>query len=293
MKKLKSILDRLAQKVTGLLDRIKGTGVGSFVFRVIEELGRDNASDMAAGIAYYSVLSIFPLLLGIIAVLGLFLPSQNVQSQIFDFAEQYLPGSIQLIEENVSSVIRLRGALGAISIFGLFWTGSAIFEAIGRVMNTAWGIPKKRNFFNRKIIVLTMAVSTGILFLLSMAVNTLSSIIPNSDIPVIDLFSGILGRIVGIVLIFFIFALLLKIVPNTKTYWRHVLPGALFTTVLFEIARAAFTYYLANFAGYDKVYGSLAAVIILVIWIYFSAFILIIGTEFTSEYSRVRDKVKR
>lgn len=272
------------------MERIKKNPAAAFVFSIAEEIGRDNAGDMAAGIAYYAMLSVFPLLLGVIAALGLFLPSEQVQTYIFDFANQYLPGSVQVVQENVENVIRLRGALGVISIIGLFWTGSAIFEALGRVINRAWNIKGQRPFFIRKIRILLMSFSTGILFLLSMAASTFSSLVPEMDLPVIRSLTALLAWLLGLLLLFFVFSLLLKFIPNTKTYWKDVWPGAAFTTVLFEMARRIFTYYLSNFASYDRVYGSLAAIIILLVWIYFSAFILIIGVEFTSEYARLRNR---
>ncbi len=292
MKMLKTLVSQLSRKANDYINHVKGYPFISFIFRIIDKIGKDNAGDLAAGIAYYSVLSVFPLLLGGIAMVGLFLPSETVQVNIFNFAEQYLPGSTQLVQNNVSSVIKLRGTLGIISILGLLWTGSAIFSALSRVINIAWGIKTFRPFFKEKARIFLISFSTGIIFLISMAANALGSVIPKVNIQVLDFLSGLTGRAVGFILLFFVFILLFKFLPNARTYWRYIWPGALLTAAIFEIARSVFIFYLANFAGYNKIYGSLAAVIILLVWIYFSAFIFIIGTEFTSEYSRVRLKPK-
>jgi len=292
MKKVRSIVGNISRKVQGFVQHIKKYPAAAFILRVAEGLGRDNAGDMSASIAYYSFLALFPLLLGVIAVLGLFLPSETVQTYIFDFSEHYLPSSIQLIQDNVNLVIQMRGPLGIISILGLFWTGSAIFEAIGRVINTAWDIHKPRPFFIRKIRVGLMSFSTGILFLLSMAANALSSFINQFSLLVANSLASAAVRILALILLFLVFVMLFKFMPNTKTSWRYLWPGAVFTTLLFEAARTTFIYYLANFSGYDKVYGSLTALVILLVWIYISAFIMIIGTEFTSEYDRTRRGIK-
>ena len=282
----------LSRKLHSFIQRIKKIPWIAFIFRIAEELGKDNAGDMAASIAYYAFLSIFPLLLGIIAVLGIFLPSETVQTYIFDYAEQYLPNSIQIIERNIDMIIEARGTLGVVSIIGLFWTGSAIFEAIGRAVNRAWNITKKRPYFIRKLRILLMSFSTGILFLISMAANTFSSIIPRIDLPVLDSLAIIVVRLTGFILLFIVITLLFRYMPNTKTSWRYIWPGAIFTTILFELARSIFTFYLSNFASYDMVYGSLAAIVILLVWIYFSALIFIIGAEFSSEFTRLRSRAQ-
>jgi membrane protein len=253
----------------------------AFIIRVADKIGKDNAGDMAAGIAYYAFLAVFPLLLGVIALLGLFLPSETVRTQIFDFFQGYFPGSAELIERNIDSIIASRGAIGIISIILLLWTGSAIFGALGRVINKAWNVQKYRPFYIRKPGELAMALSIGLLFLLSMAAAAFSSVV-----PALDSLAMIASRIAAFVLLFITVALLYKFMPNTKTSWRCIWLGAILAAVLFEIARTAFAFFLSNFATYDIVYGSLEAVIVLLVWIYLSAFILIIGAEFSYEYGR-------
>ena len=76
-----------------------------------------------------------------------------------------------------------------------------------------------------------------------------------------------------------------------QTYWRHIWPGALLAAVLFELARTLLIFYLENFANYQLVYGSIASIIVLLVWIYYSAFIMILGAEFTYQYGRMRYSV--
>ena len=87
---------------------------------------------------------------------------------------------------------------------------------------------------------------------------------------------------------FLIFLMVYRFVPNTKTYWRYVWPGALVAAVLFEVAKSLFVWYLDNLAIYNQVYGSLTSVIVLLLWIYVSSLILILGAELSSEYGRLR-----
>jgi membrane protein len=287
--KLRSFTRRLQGNVRRLGER----PAISFVINIIKELGEDGAGDMAGSIAYYAILSIFPLLLGVIALLGLFLPSETVQDQVFDFANQYLPGSNEFVKNNIDRIIEFRNSLGLFALFGLFWTGSAIFGAIGRVINRAWGIYKYRPFYIRKLRDIMLALGTSIIFFLSMASTVFASLIPVIDLPVLELLGAIAGWTAGVAFIFTAFLLLYKFMPNTKTSWRYVWPAAVFSTLLFEIATTAFTFYLTNFASYDIVYGSVAVVIILLVWIYISAFIIILGAEFASEYVKLRQDTNR
>lgn len=254
----------------------------------VQGLGRKDASDMASSIAYYALLSMFPLLLGIIALLGLFLPSATVQRELFTFFEHYLPASVDIITENISRIIELRGTLGILSLLGLFWSCSAIFGAIGRAVNRAWGISQSRPFYFRKLRDLSIALGTSTLFFLSLGLTTVLLLLPAVELPLGSGLTVIISHSLAILLMLSTFLLLYKYMPNTQLAWRNVWPGALLATSLFEINRAVFNLYLTRFANYELVYGSIASIIVLLVWVYFSAFILILGAEFSSEYAEMK-----
>ena len=192
------------------------------------------------------------------------------------------------------SIVKLRGVVGVLSIVVLFWSASAMFSAISLAINRAWDIRRyRRPFFIRKTSELGMALSTGILFLSSVGASAVSSILRGlSDLPAAKLIVVDIGsRLVAFLMILLVFLLLYKFIPNTKTYWRYVWPGALLAAILFEIARTLFVFYLENFANYQLIYGSIASIIVLLVWIYYSAFIMILGAEFTFQYGRMRYSV--
>jgi membrane protein len=95
------------------------------------------------------------------------------------------------------------------------------------------------------------------------------------------------SRLTAFLLLLAVFLLLYKFIPNVKTHWRYVWPGALLAAILFEIARTVFVLYLEKYANYQLIYGSIASIIVLLVWIYYSAFITILGAEFTFQYSRL------
>jgi membrane protein len=99
------------------------------------------------------------------------------------------------------------------------------------------------------------------------------------------------SRLLAFLLILAVFLLLYKLIPNTRTYWRNVWPGALTAAILFEIARTLFIFYLEHYANYQLIYGSIASIIVLLVWIFYSAFIMVLGAEFTYQYSRMHGPV--
>ena len=165
-----------------------------------------------------------------------------------------------------------------------------MFSSISLAINRAWNIQRVRPFYIRKTSELLMVIATGILFLISLGATAAISILggvfnlPAANLLIVNL--G--GRFVAFLLMIIVFLLLYKLLPNTRTYWKYIWPGALFSAVLFEIARSLFMFYLVSFANYQLIYGSISSIIILLIWIYYSAFILILGAEFAFQYDRLR-----
>ena len=100
-------------------------------------------------------------------------------------------------------------------------------------------------------------------------------------------------RLPALIISFSIFMAIYKFLPNTKTYWRFIWVGALLAAILFEVSKGLFLWYLENFAQFDQLYGNLASVVILMIWTYISAMILIAGAELSSEYGRIKSGVAR
>ena len=287
------MVNRIGHWNTGLQktkDSLLKIPIVQLIARTAEESGNHDAGQRAAGVAYYAIISIFPLILGLIAVFGFFLPSLNLQDELLKFVGNNIPGATNILKENIASIIRLRGVMSILSIVILFWGASALFSSISLAINRAWDIKICRRFFIRKASELGMVFGTGILFLLSLGASAIITIVhgvlnlPAADLIIIYTSS----KLVAFLLMLTIFLLLYKFVPNTKTHWRCVWPGALLAAALFELARTLFIFYLEHFANYQLIYGSITSIIVLLIWIYYSSFILILGAEFTFQYSRMR-----
>ena len=272
----------------------------TLIIRTVKELGDDDATHMAAGVAYYALFSLFPLLLGIIAIIGMASQSGATRRRILEWTSDNFPGAGDLITDNIVASIEASGSLGAISIIGLIWAGSAIFGAITRTVNRAWDIEEDRPFIKNKIMQLTMAISVAILFAVAVAsasVAQASGRFADSEAFLLghaDRMSGlIVFRLLSFLANLAIFLTLYKVLPNTTTHWRYIWPGALVAALLFEGGKYLFVYYLENFATLSAVYGSIGSVIALLLWAYVSAFILILGAELSSEYGRMLQGVER
>lgn len=283
-------IKHLKASILKVIDRLLEIPALKLIFLTIKGSGKHDATQRAAGIAYYTFLSIFPLLLGLIAIFGYFLPSTNLQNRLLGIVSNYFPGASGVLMENMANVVELRGAVSVISIILLFWGASAMFSSMSLAINRAWDINLHRPFFIRKAGELGMALSTGILFLLSLGASAVISILRGVfNLPAAKLMVVVAGsRLAAFLLVLAVFLLLFKLVPNTKTYWRYVWPGALLTAVFFEFARTLFILYLEHLANYQLIYGAITSIIILLIWIYYSALLVIWGAEFTCHYSRMR-----
>ena len=282
----------LAESIWSWLNRLF---LVQLLVRVVKELSEDDATHMAAGIAYYALFSVFPLVLAMTAIFGAFLDTEAVVSRLTQFANEYLPGTEALIRQNVESALALRGAMGLFAVLGLFWSASAVFGALNRSINRAWDIQQDLPLYKGKPRQLLMAIGVAFLFITSLGAATLAreaERIAESGIPGIEAIPALSGevflRTASGLLTLAIFLLIYRYMPNTRTYWRYIWPGAAVGAVLFEAAKNVFIIYTSRFANFENVYGSLAPVIALLLWAYVASFILILGAEISSEYERLK-----
>ena len=263
--------------------------------RTWRELGDDHAVDLAAAIAYYAILSLLPLAIGLVSLFSLVLESNAVEQDVHKFFHTYLPGSDAILEANVEAVSSIRGTLGIFSIVGLVWSSTLLFGAITRAVNRAWDIEYDRPFYIEKPRQIIMAIGVAPVFMVSLALTTGLQVLGSEDIPLLgnlafleDNWINALARPLPFFFSLIIFLFIYKFTPIAHTYWRYIWPGALFAALMFEISKSIFVFYLENYAPYERVYGTLASVIALLAWAYVCGLIVVIGAEISSEYYRLR-----
>ena len=275
--------------------RIRGIPGLELGLRVWRELGDDYAVDLAASISYYAIVSLFPMVIGLVTLFTLALEWDAVEGQVFGFFHTYLPGSHVILAANPGPLNDIRSTAGILSAVALVWSSSMLFGAITRAVNRAWDIPYDRPFYTDKPLHLAMVFVVAPLFLASMATTTALQMAAGTDLPVQGYLSFLandlintLARVLPLAFSLVTFLLIYKFAPNVPTNWRHVWPGAVVGALLFDLTKNIFVFYMESFAAYEKVYGAFASLILLMGWIYVCGLIVVIGAEISSEHERMR-----
>lgn len=249
----------------------------------------------AAAIAYYTLFSVFPLTLLLISMGSFVLNSQQAQQAALAVVGTYLPIAVDLVQRNIERVLELRGTASVVGVLGFIWAASGVFGSLSRAINRAWDLERPRPAWAERALAASLVLLVALLFSLSLlstaafeVVTRLSSLVlgapPNPPATLINLLVKILPYIFTVLLFTFLYAIL----PSVRVAWADVLPGALLASLAWEVAKNGFTLYLTRFAPYNLVYGSVAAVIAILLWSYISGIIILLGAEFTVQYARRR-----
>lgn len=268
-----------------VLSRRRLDQAGRVLILSAKDFLRDNGPQWAAAIAYYSLLSIFPLLLAATAIAAYFVDPQWAIQQGSRLIGSFLPGSVQLLQEIIWDVFEARGEAGVFSIAVLLWSGSRVFGVITRALNIAYHVSEPYSFLRRTLIELAMTLTIGILFLLALGSRIVLSIIQGLiDVPLLQeqALYAILAYLVPAALLLVSLFLTYRYVPRRRVEWWAALVGSVVFTVLFLTAQPLFIGYIERFANYSLVYGPLAVVITLVFWTWIVANLLLFAGEIVS-----------
>jgi len=243
----------------------------------------------AAQLAYYFLLSLFPLLIFLVTLLPYLPITQRDLLSIFqDFAPS---GTMELIEMNLLQVSQKNGTLLSFGIIGTIWSASNGIHTIVKALNKAYEVKEGRSFLKTRMmaIVLTFAMIVVIVVALILPVfGKQIGVFLFSQFDLSEQFISVwntLRWLVSSVIIFVIFVGLYWLAPNKKFACRSAIPGATFATIGWILTSWAFSYYVSNFGNYSATYGSIGAIIVLMIWLYISGIIIIIGGEVNAFYS--------
>jgi membrane protein len=262
----------------------------------VREFQVDNLKDWAAALTYYSVLSIFPALLVLISLLDLAGPS-TIQ-KLLDNLGQVAPGSVnQILEGAIRNLRQTRGSAGVLALAGLavaLWSASNYIAAFMRASNAIYDVPEGRPVW--KTLPIRIAVTVVVMVLL--AVSAVAVVATGGLADRVGRLLGLGSAVVTawdlvkwpvlLLLVSFMFALLYWASPNAKQGFRWVTPGGILAVVVWVIASVAFAIYVANFGSYNKTYGSLASVIIFLVWLWLSNTAILLGAELNAELERGR-----
>ena len=272
-----------SHKLDEAKERLSGIPGVALLWRAFEKSNENHAKDMAASIAYFSFFSIFPLLVGVIAGASLFLKRAEIQGRLDRMLADEFPGSADFLRSNIEALIELRGAAGIASVLALFWSASKMFGALTRGVNLALDVPKDHPFYLSRLRNFAMTIVVSLLLFVAVALSMAVDVVNQLDLSRLGVDTTTLEALGGhgasFTFIFAVPSVLYTIVPYRRPRWRDVWPGALVAALLFEIGKALFVVYVENAGSLQAVYGSLTSVIVLLLWLYFSARVLLFGAE--------------
>ncbi|MCM3669800.1 YihY/virulence factor BrkB family protein [Mesobacillus maritimus] len=254
----------------------------SFFRRIYTRIYEDDVPALAAQLAYFLLLSLFPLLIFLVSLLP-YLPLTN--QDIIAFIQDHTPvEQAGIINTSVEEVLNKNTKVLSFSIIATLWSASNGINAIVRAFNKAYRVDDTRTIKARlKSMLLTIAMI--FVFVLALLLPVFGKEIGEFLFSQFGLRSEFLSFwealrwLLSFFVLFLVFTFLYWIAPNIKMKCRHALPGAFISTVGWVVVSWGFSFYVSNFAQYTVIYGQIGGVIVLLIWLYLAAFIIIIGGE--------------
>jgi membrane protein len=268
---------------------------GLAAWRGLTGLINGNDPTHAAAIAYYALLSFFPFLLLAISLLGGVAASERDREAVLTFVLQYFPAQFDFVIAQLDALREARFQLGLAGALMLIWASLGVFGAVSSAVNEAWKVEKQRSFWKHRMVSFLMLVAAGGVMLLALLLVSFLQVAQTTWFGVmLARFEWLMALqsfafrhlstalfIVGVGLLFYF-------IPNAQTRFRDVWVGAIFTGLLWRVAFDGFSWYLASSPRITMIHGSIAAVVMFLLWVYVSAIILMYGVEFTAAYARLR-----
>jgi membrane protein len=264
--------------------------------RAFQDWWNDNCLRLAASLAYYTALSLAPLVLLIVGVIGLVLDRQQVGSQLSAQLEGLIgPAGRELVTSILTATNPQGGAIATIiGLVTLLIGATAVFGELQATLNLIWEVrPAPTNgvwagiwaLLRERIFSLALVLALAFLLLVSLVISAaLAGAAALFQGPEQALLSRVLELVVSLLALTFVFALLYMYVPDAEIGWRDAWPGGLITAVLFTLGKTAIGFYLGQ-ASVGSAYGAAGSLVVLLVWVYYSALIVFFGAEFTHAWA--------
>ena len=260
---------------------------------IVNEFLDKNCPYIAGAISFYTLFSIFPLLLAVASVLGFMGPrTEEKQLEAATQLAEIIPVSSGFISQTMEGLVNARTITGIVSVIGLFGGATVAFGAIRKGVNAAWGIRTSRPFIRERLIDFALALGAGVLLLAILfsapAVGVLrevTDLLAPESTRFIHTVWNLVATLLTPALVFLTFLILYTYLPNTHVRLEDTWIGALIASLAFHAASLAFVWYVSTYAHYNVLYGSVGSILALLTWVYLSAIILLLGALMTSRYT--------
>jgi membrane protein len=268
---------------------------GLAAWRALVRLVNTNDLTHAAAIAYYALLSLFPFLLLIISMFGSITADEGDRLAVLGFVFRYFPLQFDFVNTQLDAFRQTRVQVGVAGALALIWASLGVFGAVTSAVNDAWGVEKQRSFLRHRMVSFLMLVAGGGVMIVGLLLVGAVEVAQASWFGVMltrfrwlqalqtltFTYSATIVLILAVGLVFYF-------IPNAKTRFRDVWVGAVLTGLLWRVAFGGFSWYIGRSGSLTFIHGSIAAVVVFLLWIYVSSVILMYGVEFTAAYARLR-----
>jgi membrane protein len=266
----------------------------------VQEFQRDDALGIAAQLAYYLILALFPFILVLVSLMGTF-GSQELASEVLGYFQRVMPEQayeiIRTFTENIISGEARAPGLFTFGILFTIWAASGAFAALINALNRAYDVEETRPFWKVRGIAILMTLGLSVLVLIGVLLLVLGPQIGTAIANVFGLERTFLlvwdvaRWPVALFFMVFTVALLYYFAPDVEQPFRWITPGGLIGVLLWVLASVAFNFYVSNFGSYNKTYGSIGAVIVLLLYLYISSLTILFGATLNATLVRMKEEL--
>ncbi len=264
------------------LDRRRVTRL---VRRALVGFGEHQGPQVAGSMAYFAMLALFQLVVLGVVLFSLLIGEGDARRVVIDRLQAALPLQAGTIDQVVDSIIATRGGITLVSVAILAWGALGFFDALSVGVGRAFAAPKRRPFWQEKLIVLLLMVAAGLLAVVALLIGLAAGIAAQFATRLPGGASGgqlaldLVGLVLPILLVLVALLLIYRLVPNRRIRMRQAWPGALAATVLWTLLRMSFTWYATSVARYESFFGPISTAITLLVFLYFSSAVVLLGAE--------------
>jgi membrane protein len=267
------------------------------LWQALRKFNDDNGFFLSSGITFNILINLIPFIMLLLALVGTYLYNdQEVLNHIRAYFRDVAPALDPKLMKHLLDVIQNRQIVGILGFAGLLWFSTWVFGSLRIVLNIVFRVGKSRGMLRGIGIDLLMILLAGTLLLVSMILSSAVTFLQGYQgrIPVAigPTIQWILKYLLPFSLTYCMFALIYKIIPDKRVHFKSALQAALFTGLLWELAKHLFGWYVVHLAEYSIFYGSFSTLVIFVLWVYYSSTILVVGGEFTYFLEEDRQRSK-
>jgi len=265
--------------------RYRAVKKGLLIFwSALKKFDKDHGFFLSSGVTFNLLICLIPLILLLFALLGTYLyGSREVLNHIRGYMESAFPSLDPKLMNSLLRIIRHRKIVGVLGIGGLVWASTWVFSSLRIALNVVFQAREGRGVLRGKGIDLLMVLLAGIFLLLSMLLTSVMTFVQgyrfSPFLNMIPIIRFILKYVIPFLFTFWMCFLIYKVVPDRKIRFRTAFQAALFTSLLWEVAKQLFGWYVLHLGRFSIIYGSLSALAVFFLWIYYSSVILILGGE--------------